>query len=196
MRNAPILPAFRSHLRTVGVAGALTAALVLAGCSDSSDSPSESSGADHSTQASSDHTTKQDHSAADQAEGVVTLDAGYVTAKGADKDMTTVMGHLANHTDEDIHITAVSGDLHGARWEVHETEAGVMRVKDDDLIIPAGGHVVLEPGGDHIMIMNVAEELAAGDTVSMALTDNNGRDYEITDIPVRVQQSSHEHYAG
>ena len=46
------------------------------------------------------------------------------------------------------------------------------------------------------MIMNVPQELAAGDTVSMTLTDDGGNDYVIADIPVRVQQSSHEHYAG
>ncbi|HIW96830.1 MAG TPA: copper chaperone PCu(A)C [Candidatus Corynebacterium gallistercoris] len=174
----------------MGAATVVTAALVLAGCSDASEDSAESSSATSSSAASETHGTTA------QEDAAVTLDEGYVTAKPADKEMTSVMGHLVNHTDSDLHITAVSGDLDGAAWEIHETSDGTMRVKEDGLTIPAGGHVALEPGGDHIMIMNVPQELAAGDTVSMTLTDDGGNDYVIADIPVRVQQSSHEHYAG
>lgn len=38
------------------------------------------------------------------------------------------------------------------------------------------------------------DDIAAGDTVTFTLTDEDGKDYELTDVPVRVQQSGYEDY--
>ena len=44
------------------------------------------------------------------------------------------------------------------------------------------------------MIMEVKEELSAGDSLNLTLVDKDGEEYKLDNIPVRVQQSTHEHY--
>jgi hypothetical protein len=39
----------------------------------------------------------------------------------------------------------------------------------DAVDVPAGGEAVLEPGGYHVMLIGVTEELAEGDTVDLTL---------------------------
>lgn len=171
----------------------LSAGLVLAGCSDSSDDKaSDASSAASSAVESASEKVSDDT----KTEGALKLEDGYVTAKSTEKKMTSVMGTLKNDTDKEIHIVSVSGNVKGARYEIHQTVDGVMKVKEDGLMIPAKGEVTLKPGGDHIMIMDVPQELAAGDTVNLVLKDADGKEYPLNDIPVRVQQSSHEHYDG
>ena len=53
----------------------------------------------------------------------------------------------------------------------------------------------LQPGHEHIMIMDNHDEIAAGDDVTLTLKDEQGKTYELKDVPVRVQQSTHEHYS-
>ncbi|MDN6259269.1 MAG: copper chaperone PCu(A)C [Corynebacterium sp.] len=123
----------------------------------------------------------------------MSLGEGYVGAKDAETSMTAVFGELTNSTDEDIHLTRVTGDLDGV-YQYHETVDGIMRETDDGLVVPANGSVAMEPGGTHIMIMENHDEIAAGDALTLTLTDEDGNDYELADIPVRVQQSAHEDY--
>ncbi|MDN6661387.1 MAG: copper chaperone PCu(A)C [Corynebacterium variabile] len=160
----------------LGVAAAL--ALSLAACGDDDDTSRDTTG----TSAVSDIS----------AEGLSFTD-GYVGAKTADTGMTAVFGVLTNTTDEDIHLTGVSGDLAG-EYQYHEVVDGVMRETADGITVPAGDSFTLEPGGHHIMIMDSSEEIAAGDELNLTLTDDSGTTYELNGIPVRVQQSSHEDY--
>lgn len=126
-------------------------------------------------------------------QGAVTLEEGYVGAKSPDKAMTAVFGSLTNHTDKDIHLTKVTGSLPGV-YQYHEVVEGVMREMEDGMTIPANGTVEMAPGGHHIMVMDNHEDIAAGDVLTLTLTAEDGGTYELTDIPVRVQQSGHEDY--
>jgi copper(I)-binding protein len=58
--------------------------------------------------------------------------------------------------------------------ELHETqidEQGVMRMRPvDRLLLRAGESVTLEPGGKHIMLIDLKEGLAVGDTLRLTLT--------------------------
>ena len=58
--------------------------------------------------------------------------------------------------------------------QIHETKMEsnmmMMRELEQGLPLPAGEAVVLAPGGNHIMLMGVAEPLRAGDTVPLTLT--------------------------
>lgn len=166
-------------LRATAVALMGVTALGLAACSPSEEKPSEQTAAESQT-------------AENAAEGL-TFEEAYVGAKGTDKDMTAVFGTLINTTDKEIHIVSASGSL-DAKYELHEVVDGVMQENPDGLSIPAGGELELKPGGDHIMIMDYSEEIAAGDDITVALKAEDGTEYELKDIPARVQQSSHEHY--
>lgn len=123
----------------------------------------------------------------------LTISQAYVAAKGTDKAMTPVFLTVTNTTDAPITIVAVEGNL-PATYEIHEVVNGVMQKKEDGLTLAPQEETVLQPGGDHIMIMGYSEEIAAGDTVSLTLRDNEGTEYPLPEVPVRVQQATHEHY--
>jgi copper(I)-binding protein len=61
-----------------------------------------------------------------------------------------------------------------SRVEIHESriENGMMMMRElpDGLPLPAGRPVALTPGGDHLMLLGVAEPMAAGETVALTLT--------------------------
>lgn len=125
--------------------------------------------------------------------GDLAFEDAYITAKPASKKMTAVFGTLKNSSDKDITITEVSGSLKG-RYEIHETNNGVMAQMKGGLKIAAGKSSELKPGGNHLMIMDNTDDIAAGDTLTLNLKDSEGKSYELKDIPVRVQNSQHEHY--
>jgi len=87
------------------------------------------------------------------------------------RDVTGCYLTLTASTDD--RLVSVSTDA-AARAEVHEmsTEGGVMTMRELTAGLPlaAGEATVLQPGGNHIMLMQVAAPLAEGDTVELALT--------------------------
>ncbi|AAZ98640.1 conserved hypothetical protein [Thiobacillus denitrificans ATCC 25259] len=63
------------------------------------------------------------------------------------------------------------------RVEVHEMkmDAGVMRMRQLQAVdLPAGKTVSLEPGGLHIMLMNLPKPIAAGDVIPLTLVIESG----------------------
>jgi copper(I)-binding protein len=69
----------------------------------------------------------------------------------------------------------VSADSPAAETvELHETTAGasgMMAMHPVERIeLPTGEEVALEPGGLHVMLIDLVEELAAGDTIELTLT--------------------------
>jgi len=74
---------------------------------------------------------------------------------------------ISNDGEEDDHLISVTADF-AERTEIHTmtvTEDGIMQMRPHDgpLAIPAGGDVLLEPGGLHIMFMGLRESLKDGD---------------------------------
>ncbi|NPV66813.1 MAG: copper chaperone PCu(A)C [Anaerolineae bacterium] len=63
--------------------------------------------------------------------------------------------------------------------EIHATqmEDNVMRMRPlpDGLEIPAGGQVILEPGGYHLMLIGLQRHLMAGEHLSFTLTFASGK---------------------
>jgi copper(I)-binding protein len=80
--------------------------------------------------------------------------------------------------------------------EIHETqiENDVMRmrpIQDGGLIIPAGATVALEPGGYHMMLMDLQHGLVVGDAIAVTLAfnmldDNNAYMGETVAVTVGV----------
>lgn len=72
--------------------------------------------------------------------------------------------------------------------EIHETqmENDVMRMRPlaDGLEVPAGESVVLEPGGYHIMLLNLPRDLLPGEAIALTLVFESGRELVIG-APVR-----------
>lgn len=67
--------------------------------------------------------------------------------------------------------------------EIHTTqmEGNVMRMRPlpDGLEIPAGGQVVLEPGGYHLMLMGLQRDLVAGERLPLTLIFASGKQLTI-----------------
>jgi copper(I)-binding protein len=76
-------------------------------------------------------------------------------------------------------LISVATDVAGV-VELHTSEldsSGVMRMRPltDGLEIPANGSVSLSPGGYHVMLMNLRQDLVEGETVPLTLTFESGK---------------------
>ncbi len=103
--------------------------------------------------------------------------------KAADSGMTAAFGTLVNDSDEEIDVVKAETDVN-AMTELHETVENAdgsmaMRPKEGGFTIPAGGEHELAPGGDHIMLMELAKPVAAGTTVTLTLTLGDGSTKEL-----------------
>lgn len=138
-----------------------------------------------STTESSDATT---------VESPVAFTNAYVKAKPGDKKMTAIFGELTNTSDKTIHIVSFSTSLDAPRNEIHEVVDGVMKQREDGITIAPGETHVLKPGADHLMIMDFATPIEAGDTVDVYLKLESGLSITIKDVPVRTINSGEESY--
>jgi copper(I)-binding protein len=79
---------------------------------------------------------------------------------------------ILNGTESEQRLLSASSPAAQAA-ELHETvnENGVMRMvyHPEGFVVPAGGSVRLAPGGKHLMLINLAASLAAGDAISVTL---------------------------
>lgn len=93
---------------------------------------------------------------------------------------------IENHNATEISLLSASTDA--ARVvELHEMliEEGMMRMRKVDAInVPAGGVVRLEPGGYHLMIIDLNRELQAGEQVRVTLRFSN-RVEKTINVPVK-----------
>lgn len=99
--------------------------------------------------------------------------------KATDSEMTGSFGVITNDSDEPIHITGVAVDVAGMS-QLHETVTvdGVTQMQEmaDGFVIEPGEDYVLEPGGHHLMFMDLTEELVAGDVLTVTLEQESGED--------------------
>ncbi|MBV7411570.1 copper chaperone PCu(A)C [Dermabacteraceae bacterium TAE3-ERU27] len=130
----------------------------------------------------------------------VELESTDLWAKAADKgSMTAAFGQLRNHTNSPMMLTGVA--FAGAKkTELHETVKGSdggmqMRQKEGGFEIPAGGSLTLEPGGNHIMLMGLTEDLKAGEEIEITLEFAGGHSEKLS-FPVRVFTGAKENYGG
>lgn len=79
---------------------------------------------------------------------------------------------LHNTGDTSDRLVAVHSDL-GAAAGIHQTrsERGVMRMRPhaEGVVLAPGQRVSFQPGGWHVMLMGVKDELEAGDTFNIVL---------------------------
>lgn len=176
------VPATHRAFATVAALGIGLAALT--GCSaqggDAASSPSAS------------------QSASDAAsDAPLTLDNGW--AKAADAGMTAAFGTLTNTSDKDVTVTGASADGTAGSVQLHETVTDgtsgstTMRQKDGGFTIPAGKSIALEPGGNHIMLMDLSCSLKAGADLTLQLQSDAGT--KTVTVPVRDYSGAKEEYA-
>lgn len=100
---------------------------------------------------------------------------------------------IENHNAAEISLLSAGTDA--ARVvELHEMlfEEGMMRMRRVDSIrVPAGGVARLEPGGHHLMIIDLNRELKAGAQVRVTLKFSNHVEKTV-DVPVKNRDSMSE----
>ncbi|MFT4100046.1 MAG: copper chaperone PCu(A)C [Burkholderiaceae bacterium] len=106
---------------------------------------------------------------------------------------------------QDTTLVAVSSTLTAAT-ELHEMtmQGDVMKMREiPSLALPAGKTVELKPGGYHVMLMNLTQQVKAGDVVPLTLTFQNAagqrQDLQVQ-VPVHPLNASgaatHDHSGG
>ena len=84
--------------------------------------------------------------------------------------------YMQIQADADARLLSVSSSV-VPRVEVHEMnmDGGVMHMREVKAIdLPKGKTVSLEPGGFHIMLMNLKKPIAAGDVIPLTLVVESG----------------------
>ncbi|MEH0818818.1 MULTISPECIES: copper chaperone PCu(A)C [Micromonospora] len=160
----------RRFLRPAALIGAAVLAASVTACG-SSGTPSAAPSASASTSSS-----------ASAPGGVLTVRDPWV--KAADKGMTAAFATLANDGDTDVTITKAATEV--SPMELHEMTMKdgkmVMQAKEGGIVIKARSSTTLEPGGDHLMLMNLARPVEAGDELSFTLTFADGRTQTFTAV--------------
>jgi copper(I)-binding protein len=93
---------------------------------------------------------------------------------------------LANPGSEDCVVTGVRAKGFGGAM-LHRTEQkdGMAHMMhQNEVTVPAGGSVIFEPNGLHIMLMKPQQALERGDRVAVTLVLEDGSENEIA-FPVR-----------
>ncbi|HEY9146711.1 MAG TPA: copper chaperone PCu(A)C [Thiobacillus sp.] len=83
--------------------------------------------------------------------------------------------YMQIQADADARLLSVSSSV-VPRVEVHEMnmDGGVMHMREVKIDLPKGKTVSLEPGGFHIMLMNLKKPIAAGDVIPLTLVVESG----------------------
>lgn len=131
------------------------------------------------------------------AASAVTVEDAWV--KAADSGMTAGFGTLENAADHDVTIVSVASES-SPMMELHETVANesgesVMREVEGGFVIPANSDLLLEPAGNHIMMMDLPAPILAGDEVTFTLTFSDGSILEF-DAMVKDYAGANESYEG
>jgi copper(I)-binding protein len=119
--------------------------------------------------------------------------------KTAESGMTAVFGTFS--TTGSTPVTVVSAQTSASpRTELHEVVAGAdgamtMRPKDDGFVIEPGAPRVLAPGGDHIMIMDLASPIRPGDQVDVTISLSDGSTTRFTAL-AKETSGGEENYDG
>lgn len=118
---------------------------------------------------------------------VLGLNDPYARAAPSGGVSAVYMG-IENGTASADTLLGARSDVAG-RVEIHQTEdvgdglSGMTPV-EGGLPVPAGGAVTLEPGGLHVMLLDLQRDLAEGDTLDLDL-DFAGRGLLPVRVPVR-----------
>lgn len=161
------------------VALGAVSALGLAGCS----------------QAPAADTSQEQTAEAKQSAGITVNDAW---VKAADDGMTAAFGSFANTGSTEATIVSVTATDITDELQLHETVADdsgamVMRQVEGGFAIAAGESRLLEPGGDHIMVMSLKKALRAGDEVEFTVTMADESTFTFT-APVKDYSGANETY--
>lgn len=138
-------------------------------------------------------------SSADQKMAGVQIENGWVRVSEYSDHvggMTGVFATITNNTDADITLVGGASDI-APMVEVHEVvmSGGEMKMqrKEGGIVIAAGSSVTLEPGGLHVMLMDLKKPILDGDEITVTL-DFDGAPSQTLTLPAKTSASGDETY--
>lgn len=97
--------------------------------------------------------------------------------------------YMQIQSDADARLVGVSSSV-VPRVEVHEMkmDGDVMRMREVKAVdLPKGKTVSLEPGGFHIMLMNLKKPIAAGDVIPLTLVIESGGKQQTVEVKAEAR---------
>ena len=110
------------------------------------------------------------------AKAEVSVENPYVRAMPPGQTVTGAFMMLQNSGDENRSVVSASSPAAGVvELHTHVNEDGMMKMRQVPKIdVNAGSSTELKPGGLHVMLIDVPEQLKVGDTVEITLVLDNG----------------------
>lgn len=109
-----------------------------------------------------------DHPIARATPAGAPVSGGYMTIRNTGDQADRLVGGSADFAGKvEIHEMAMDGDV----MKMREIEGGIE--------IPAGGEIVLKPGGLHVMFMQLGEQLEEGAELPATLTFERAGDVDV-----------------
>lgn len=104
----------------------------------------------------------------------VSVSDGWVRLPPPTAESAAAYFSIKNHGSSDLVIDGVSSPTFGHAMLHRSAMAdGVMTMRSvPEIRVPPGGKVALQPGGLHVMLMQPAAPLAAGDRVALTLSSD------------------------
>ena len=105
----------------------------------------------------------------------LSIAVGWIRESIPGQTVTAAYPQIANSGDRDCSLTGASAEVAG-RVEIHEHQHsdGQMRMRQlDSLTIPAQGVRVFEPGGLHLMLLDLRRPLVQGEELTLTFSSGN-----------------------
>jgi copper(I)-binding protein len=119
------------------------------------------------------------------------IEEAYAAPSPAGVDLAAGYLTIANTGAEDRLIGAASPRAASVALHAMEMDGAVMRMRMvDGMIAPAGGELILSPGGDHLMFTGLTAPFAIGEIIPLTLTFEHAGAIEIA-LPVRSGGAGH-----
>jgi periplasmic copper chaperone A len=132
------------------------------------------------------------------ADTSITVDQPYARATPAGAATGAAYMTLTNKSRAADRLTAASSSV-ADKVQIHEMAVtnGIMQMRElaNGLPVPAGGSVVLKPGGYHVMLMGLKKPLKAGDTFPLTLTFEKAGNISVT-VPVQAMDATKDNKGG
>ena len=127
-------------------------------------------------------------SSTDSSENMITLRDAWARP-GIAGGTSAIYFVLDNPSTQEESLQSASSDIAEAT-ELHRSDMssdGTMSMHHQMSVpIPAGEEVAFEPGGLHVMLINLQRDLNEGETISLVLKFKNAGEMQL-DVPVRME---------
>lgn len=117
----------------------------------------------------------------------VYVESAYVRAVPPGQMNSAAFMQLKNEGPEDITLVAAKSQVaNNVELHTHTQDNGVMRMRQiSEISLPAGEVIKLQPGGMHIMLIGLTQNLSAGENISLSLEFSDGSTQAL-EVPVQT----------